>query len=221
MIDLGESIRTIQESRYLVKLRDAFVENKSLPEPQTEDEKMLKFVYGGHKWGGSIRWKESICLYAICKKCKNFLEIGQLHGVSTRLFGLMAKENNGKVVSIDPKPYDHNENDFKMLGVSDYIQTIKESTPWINLKQNWEFDAIFIDGDHSFITVLVDYHCFNYYLKQSGFIAFHDTGIREVSDAIYEIKKRDKIEYLYGIERLQVFRKTALPKETYFQRIRK
>jgi predicted O-methyltransferase YrrM len=212
--ELKQRIQAIKASQFMLRLRD-----DPPPEPQTDDEAILAFVYGGHRWGSGIQADEAICLYTACEGCTNLLEVGQAHGISTRLLGMIAHCNYGTLISIDPCPAGHNEADFQALEISGNIETIRAAAPWMDLRRDWELDAVFIDGDHSYIAVLTDYHCFNYFLKKDGIVAFHDVNMREVNEAIYEIKKRDRIEELYHINRLKVFRKTTQPGETYFQRI--
>ena len=218
---LRDRIQQIKTDGFMIKLRDSLLEQTLLPEPQNEDEEILKFMYGGHRWGSGIQADEALCLFTAFKDAVNLLETGQAHGISTRLLGSIAKKNGGKLISIDPQPFGHNEEDFKTLGISDYIETIKKPSPWISLPDDLELDAVFIDGDHSFIAVLADYQLFNYYLKQGGHIAFHDVPMTEVNYAIYEIMKRDQIEEVFAVNRLKVFRKTTKARETYFQRIRR
>ena len=218
---LRERIQEMKTSGYMVKLRDGFLKLCPMPEPSNEDEELLSFMYGGHRWGSGIQADEALCLATYFKGCKSLLETGQAHGISTRLLGWTARKSGGSVISIDPQPFGHNEADFEALGISDYITTIKKPSPWITLPDDLSLDGVFIDGDHSFIALLADYQLFNYYLKQGGIIAFHDVPMTEVNYAIYEIMKRDQIEEVFAVNRLKVFKKTVPARETYFQRIRR
>ena len=92
-------------------------------------------------------------------KCKTFVEIGRFCGRSTLLFAVMAKRAEGITLSIDPRSSISLLKTFKDLNLSDYVIFEDKWSPWINLPLPIdEIDFLFIDGDHSFMSVIVDYH---------------------------------------------------------------
>jgi predicted O-methyltransferase YrrM len=103
------------------------------------------------------------------------------------------------------------------LKFEDCVEIRYEWSPWVNWNPEDKIDFLFIDGDHSFIAAIVDYHYFNYFVNKGGLIGFHDVNIKGVRDAIDTIKERDKIEYLETADRLELYKKSTAINEKYFQ----
>ena len=149
---------------------------------------------------------------------KSIVEIGRMGGGSTLLFGTIAKKHDGKLYSIDGDKRNFNEKILSDLSLNENVELIYRWSPWVNWEK--EIDFLFIDGDHSFISVLMDYHYFNFFVKKDGFIAFHDINLKEVTDAIELIRKRDPLEEIkWEVQgsRLKIFRKLSDSSEKYFE----
>jgi len=108
------------------------------------------------------------------------LEIGTFKGLSSVL---MAKQRpDAKIITIDPhvgivqnpslksSPEEVLENfkRYKVKNVTHIPVSSKDYEP------EGFFDLIFIDGDHTFAGVSLDYHKFSPYVKANGWIVFHD-----------------------------------------------
>jgi len=112
---------------------------------------------------------------------KNYLEIGSYAGGSMSL--ISSHDYPTKCITVDlgyPVNKDvvnHNVNNFKnpkstfkyIQGNSQNINTINE----VKLECN-EFDFIFIDGDHSYQGVLLDFNNYSPMLKKGGYLCFDD-----------------------------------------------
>jgi hypothetical protein len=93
--------------------------------------------------------------------------------------------------------------------------------PWIKPDFSWDIDFLFIDGDHTYISILVDYHYFNYFVKKGGYIAVHDMNMAESQQAMKHIMKRDKLKHICTVGRLGLYKKTAKREEKYFEIIKR
>lgn len=61
----------------------------------------------------------------------------------------------------------------------------------IKIDESWnkKFDFIFIDGDHSYLSVIKDFRICKNFLNPNGIIAFHDAiAWADVNKAVYELK---------------------------------
>ena len=174
------------------------------------------------KWAGigAINVLESFAIFKCSEreKFKNLLEIGRFKGRSTLLQSIIAKKNGGVLFSIDPRSSVGLSKSFKELGLLDYIVFEDNWSPWVKLPLPMDqIDFLFVDGDHSFISVLVDYHFFYYFVKKGGIIGFHDMGKPEVREAVDKIIERDHLEEICRIKQLCLYRKVHEDKERYFQ----
>jgi hypothetical protein len=57
------------------------------------------------------------------------------------------------------------------------------------LKEDKQFDFIFIDGDHKFDGILVDFYYADLLLENGGYVLFHDTWMRSTQLVSSFIKK--------------------------------
>jgi predicted O-methyltransferase YrrM len=85
---------------------------------------------------------------------------------------------------------------WREFGVDNINLIVADST---KLKWEREVDLIFIDGDHSLIGVRKDYKRFSPFLKDNGYLLFHDVLVRaggaEVFMLMEEIEKEGKWNY--------------------------
>jgi hypothetical protein len=97
------------------------------------------------------------------------------------------------------------------------VTLIEAWSPWFKSIPVQNIDFLFIDGDHSLMSVIVDYHYFNFFTDIGAVIVFHDVNIPEVMQAIELIKKRDKLKEIGSAGRILAFEKTTKREEKYFQ----
>lgn len=145
-------------------------------------------------------------------------EIGVMYGTSTRLFGALTARTGGTVRSIDAGMMPSVEQNNILLGF-DHVTLIREWSPWFSKMYSGPIDFLLVDGDHSLISALVDYHYFNHFLIRGGIVAFHDMNMPEVSRAVDLIKERDRLTDIGFAGRLLLCRKETDPGELYFQTI--
>ncbi len=135
---------------------------------------------------------EGALLYKYCKKKKDgvLLEIGRKHGGSTVL--MASALNNGKIYSIDIKMH---------ASALDHIKPFKNKINLItgDSKQiSWDtqVDLVFIDGDHSYRGVKNDVTKFTPYVKEGGYVIFHDVvGKKSILQPIISgLLKKDYIK---------------------------
>ena len=165
----------------------------------------------------SVDEAETLWNACIDKKPKQILEFGRRCGISTTLFGLIAKIFDGIVYSLDGTPRPEAENNLKQYGVSNRVKLINDWSPWVNFDFSWDLDILYIDGDHKYVSALVDYHVFNYFLKKGGYVVFHDSEYRPVAEAIKQIVKRDRLKSIANANQLTVWEKTDKQKRVYYQ----
>lgn len=115
-------------------------------------------------------------------KAKNIVEIGCMDGTSTMALAQVAKETEGHLYCIEPRPTGKWKANIRDLDLHDYLTLIMEASPWVNMKIIPKpLDYLLIDGDHRSRWCIVDYHFWEPYVRLGGRIAFHDwTGGKAV-----------------------------------------
>ena len=116
-------------------------------------------------------------LYRTSKEinAKTILEIGSENGISSIVLGMVAKENNGHLYCIEPRPRQEWYRNIKQFNLINHVTLIQGYSPWIDrnlLPSN--FDYLFIDGEHKTRWCIVDYHYWSKFVRKGGRIAFHD-----------------------------------------------
>lgn len=145
---------------------------------------------------------EGLCLYRLCRerKASATLEIGCAYGFST-LFILAALAPGGHHTAIDP----WENQDFGYLGVG--VTKVKEvgmeasfslfeepsalGIPRL-ISQGLRFDLIFIDGNHRFDYVLVDFVLSADVCKPGGLIIFDDMWMPSVRKVVSFVRSNRK-----------------------------
>ena len=197
-------------------------EYKDVDWSKADMETLLKMYWPRRSELGHIHSDKAKLFIEICfeYKPKQMLEIGTMYGVSTRLLAALAKRVGGHLTSIDAGKSPGVDQMLKEVNLFETVTLVNEWSPWVTPNPTWDLDLLFIDGDHSLIAALTDYHYFNYFVKKGGIIAFDNMEILEVQQAVEIIKKRDPLEEIACMYGIAVFRKLTERGEKYFQVIR-
>ena len=108
-------------------------------------------------------------------EAKTILEIGSAAGGSSVILGSVAKNFNGHLYCIDPRPEGGWQLNIDYYGLTNYVTMFRVPSPWVNMKKiKFPIDFLFIDGNHRTRWLLVDYHFFFPFVRVGGRIAFHD-----------------------------------------------
>ena len=136
----------------------------------------------------------AMLLYLIIKsqRLETVVEMGIGEGYSTRFLLEAIKDFNGKVYSIDIEDKTNikiskdNEKNWKFIQGNSAIIGVGWKEP---------IDLIFIDGDHSYLSVLSDLAAWYQHVKKDGYIAMHDcTSNSEVEQAMNQFFKDKQVE---------------------------
>lgn len=176
---------------------------------------------------------KSFCDFYNKLNCKNILEIGTFLGGT---FYILCKLSNlnGKKISIDYPDaggsgivkFKHVEIDKYLTTFADDVHIIRENSSdqiciskLSSILNGEELDFIFIDGDHSYEGVKKDFNNYKNYIKDGGYIAFHDIDFPSSLDSpgceVYKFWNEIKNKYKFiefkqgsfgGIGIVQVFK---------------
>lgn len=134
--------------------------------------------------------ESSYLLYGLTRSMKPevCVEIGSARGRSACFIGMALKENGqGKLYAIDPHArtewndsefvhtYDIMRRNLKTLGVDEEVEILRQTSDQAAKSWHRPIDMIFIDGDHSYAAVKRDWDLFVPYVREFGFVIFHDT----------------------------------------------
>jgi cephalosporin hydroxylase len=125
---------------------------------------------------------------------KNFMEIGTNQGGTFYCWSKICIED-GLKISVDWThqarwgtanfDIEHRNNIFKTLGSNVHIINGDSHSEAIyqqvkGIIGNEKLDFLFIDGDHSHLGVKLDYHMYKEFVKEGGWIGFHDIKSTEM-----------------------------------------
>ena len=157
--------------------------------------KYVQLYDNADKYLGLLQSKEEILSFMEYLdtevKPQNCLEIGVYQGASFYLWANLLPDNALKIAIDDPNgkfgaPYrreffevainKHNIKTFKPNIHVHYADSNSLSTiEWVEKKLNGEkLDFLFIDGDHQYEGVKLDYNNYKRFVKDGGLIVFHD-----------------------------------------------
>ena len=155
------------------------------------DKKILEII---ENIEGYLTNKEAIFLFELAQKCTDsgvIVEIGSYKGKSTICLGKGSKSGkNVKVYSIDPHTgtkkwqnerkveiwsYDQFNKNIKKAGVDDIVIPIVKTSENAGLDFNKPVELIFIDGDHQYDLVKLDFDIWFPKLIDGGIMLFHDS----------------------------------------------
>jgi predicted O-methyltransferase YrrM len=166
--------------------------------------------------------EQGMCIYNLCRKIKpqRTLEIGMAYGFSTVYFLAAIKANNmGHHVAMDP--FEINDwhgiglKKVQELGMDSSFQLMQEydifGLPDM-AREKLKFDVIFIDGNHRFDDVLLDFTLSDYVCADQGCIILHDLwmpSIKRVAKFIKNNRSDYEIQEDILAPRMMVFKKIA------------
>jgi predicted O-methyltransferase YrrM len=166
---------------------------------------------------------EGLCLYRLCceRRASATLEIGCAYGFST-LFILAALARNGGSQHTAIDPWENEDFGYlgigmtkvKEVGMERSFRLIEEPSglgiPRL-INEGAQFDLIFIDGNHRFDYVLVDFVLSALVCKQNGLIIFDDMWMPSVRKAASFVRhnRKDFEELSAPVTNISVFRKTG------------
>lgn len=126
---------------------------------------------------------------------KKTLEIGFAYGCSA---AHIINATKSKHIAIDPKTEIWGNLGFKnleKLGLKKYLTFIKDQShnalPRL-LEEGTKLDFAFIDGNHFFEYIMVDFHFIDKMLEQDGYIMFDDSWLRATQLVASYIQKNRK-----------------------------
>ena len=150
------------------------------------------------------------------------VEIGVLFGDTTRIYLEQTVGRDIPVYGIDPLvPDSMNRN---LIGDENKIHALQLKYPNFTFIKDYsynvvgkiqDFDFIFIDGDHSYESVLRDFIDWYPYLQRGGIMAFHDSAMGRggpgywpgPSKVARSIISSGLMEYVDTVHSLTIFRK--------------
>jgi predicted O-methyltransferase YrrM len=160
----------------------------------------------------SVPNSEALTRFVMKTRPNLVIEIGMAYGISTLSILLGLQENGeGRLISIDPYagwPTGravalHQVARAGLSGRHEHLHECSyEALPRL-LAQNLKPDFIYIDGDHAFATVFVDFFYSDKMLPPGGVVGFNDAGWRSVHAVIRAVKKlRNYQELDIGLPRV-------------------
>jgi predicted O-methyltransferase YrrM len=168
-----------------------------------------------HKLRSNINVYEMIFLALLLEtnKSRNVLEIGHANGTSGMVItNTLINNGGGNLTSIDP--FQHVQwNDVGKYNVNQIIKNNKTNSKIsYNLyeklssevlancvKTGIYYDAIFIDGSHAFLDVVIDIFCSIKILNKNGLMIIDDvlhTGVKLVIDELKNYKNLKKVHIM-------------------------
>lgn len=117
----------------------------------------------------------------------NFMEIGTDQGGTFVVWSALAKSKNGIRISLDI-PHGPWGRHFDLINRNSWLDRMGSNVSILegdshteeslnkvkNIIGDSKLDFLFIDGDHSYIGVKLDYYMYRQFVKPGGWIGFHD-----------------------------------------------
>ena len=152
-------------------------------------------LYG--ELGGRLSFLECLWLNKMGSEHNEILEIGSYKGKSACF---MSQDCKGYVTAIDPhilgtkEIFNYNVQRYSGKGtIIPFYYTSKRAKQYMKY---YKFDFIFIDGDHEYESVKLDYELYYPSLIEGGIIAFHDSrprcGHEGPQRFVKQLKRRHK-----------------------------
>ena len=192
-------------------------------------QEALTFIRDMHGW---LEDDEAETLYRFVLELGAqgpILEIGSWHGKSTIVLASAAQQVGSRVFAVDPHEgivywqddvppmetlgpsLDVFAENLRKAGVSDLVEPLVMTSreAFERLRDRECFSLVFIDGNHSYRSVIEDFEMWSQCLVEGGVIGFHDsnTGMPGPRRVIGEVKERADFEFLSLVGQLTSFRK--------------
>jgi len=176
-----------------------------------------------HKLDGvtKIDMNEGLWLYELCIKTKpkRTMEIGVAYGFST-IFFLAALKANGTGMHVAMDPFQQTEyhgiglqkvRDLGMEGSFRFMEELDVTGIPSLIREGLRFDVIFIDGNHRFDDVLLDFTLADYVCADGGFIILDDSWMPSIQRAVafIESNRADYRIQTTPAKTLKVFQKVS------------
>ena len=133
------------------------------------------------------------------------VEIGSWDGCSTIALGCVAKEFGGKLYAIDPKATDLFSGNMEHFGLQDTVKAVTGFSPWVDGIPD-RINYLFIDGNHTTKSVMLDYSYWVHFMKKNDIVAFHDITFPSVKKALDIIFEHDG-KHLKEIQKCELRRR--------------
>ena len=125
-----------------------------------------------------LQFDEAAFLFRLVRSqpAAQIVEIGRFHGGSAFLFAV-AGDADSRVTSIDIAPKDDEllRVALKKSGLAHKVKLLVGDSHTGEARADF-YDLIFIDGDHSYEGVLMDYEHWKRAVKPGGYLAFHNAA---------------------------------------------
>lgn len=173
-----------------------------------------KLQFPENQWGTSITQSEGeyVATFLGEQKITKTLEIGLAYGCST---AYIISATQSLHYAIDPFQSEWNNlglKNLQSLGF-DHLLNLEEDyahnvLPKL-IKENKKFDFIFIDGDHKFDSVFIDFYFSDLLLNHDGYILLHDYWMPSIKMCVSWINnnKEDYKPIETPIPNLKMFQK--------------
>ncbi len=162
---------------------------------------------------------EGMAIYNLCRKVKpkHTLEVGFAYGFSTLYFLAAIRANGiGRHVALDP----FEMTDYHGIGLQKVREVgmeealdFREEFDYLALpalqKEGIKFDVIFIDGNHRFDDVLLDFTLSDYLCAANGYIILHDMWMPSIQRAVSFIttNRSDYRQHPSPVGNISIFQK--------------
>ncbi len=173
-------------------------------------------------------WIYDLCL---ATKPKSTLEIGMAYGFSSLFFlAAIAKNQQGEHTTIDPfqKSYWHGiglnqaiEHSPTLADRSTFrfIEDRSDRAATDLAREKQSFDIVFVDGNHRYDDILVDFYLYAQLTNVGGHIIFDDLWMNSVKTAVEFIRtnRRDFREVISSQANVRVFQKIGEDKRKWHE----
>ncbi len=149
-----------------------------------------------HEAKGMLEDVKILYDYTITRGFQNILELGVMHGNSTRTFACAASNlPNTHVTSVDIEEQccDEVSQRLQSDGLASFVTFVtSDSIEFLNKQPDDFYDCIFIDTTHEFKQTLCELFLASFKVKQhKGYIFMHDVAMPQVVTAIEAFMKCD------------------------------
>jgi len=142
--------------------------------------------------------------HILLKDCKNVLELGVRHGISTKVLLLALRKTGGHLTSVDINECLETQYGIAKVGLQHWWTFINEND--LDVKWDKPIDMLFIDTSHTYHQTLAELEKYSPFV--TGTIFLHDTVeypcrlAVEVFVDIYPFWKYEELGGQYGLGKL-------------------